>query len=163
MTIPHEDVAAPHTPTAEERRARRRGSMFGAIAGTAAAVFAVAFVGLTLWSPDGSVVVVELEGTDAAPDASALAVLTATGSGTSVELDVSDLAPAPAGSYYQGWMHGESGSVAIGSFHLRDGSDAISLWSGVAIEDYPVVMVTVRTEGDETLSGTPVLVGRSGD
>lgn len=155
-------VETPHTPTPEERRARRRGSMFGAIAGTAAAVFAVAFVGLTLWSPNGSVVLIELGGTDAAPDASGRAVLTATGSGTSVELDIRDLPPAPDGSDYQAWLHGTAGAVSIGTFHLRDGSDGISLWAGVGADAYPVVMVTVQSEGTTTAPGRLVLVGRTG-
>ncbi len=154
------EVEVPEVEATEDRRARRRGNMFGAISGTAAAVFAVAFVGLTLWSPDGSVVLVELDGTDLAPEASARAVVNQTGAGTSIELDVADLEPAPEGAYYQAWMHGESGTVSIGSFHLRDGSDAISLWSGVDIGRYPVLMVTLQDEAAGSSPGPLVLVGR---
>jgi hypothetical protein len=162
MTMPRapEDVDSSEQPNTDARRERRRGNVLGAVAGTAAAVFAVTFVGLTLWAPDGSVVLIELDGTDRAPDASARAIVNQTGSGTSIELDVEELAPAPEGSYYQAWMHGQSGTVSIGSFHLRDGSDAISLWSGVDIDRFPVLMVTLQDEATGSSPGPLVLVGQ---
>ena len=79
-----------------------------------------------------------------------------------IELDIRDLPPAPAGSYYQAWLHGTAGAVSIGTFHLRDGSDGISLWAGVGADAYPVVMVTVQSEGSTTAPGRLVLVGRTG-
>ena len=147
-----------------ERRERRRGRMFGAISGTAAAVFAVAFVGLTLWSPDGSVDRITLEGTDAAPDAIGIAVITSTGSGLSVNLDIEGLEGAPEGSYYQAWMQGDAGTVAIGTFHARDTANGITLWSGVGEADYPSLIITLQREGDGAgPSSAVVLVGSAAD
>lgn len=133
--------------------------MFGAMVGMGASVFAVAFIGLTLWSPDGSVVHIEMTGTGDAPEARGVAVLTETGSGLSIELDVEGLDPASDGSYYQAWMVGERGMIPVGSFHVRGTGDGITLWSGVSVDDYPGLTVTLRTVDDPQATGDPVLSG----
>lgn len=148
----------------DERRARRRGRMFGAISGTAAAVFAVAFIGLTLWSPDGSVVRIPLEGTDLAPDALATAVVTETDAGWSITLDVDELDPSTEGTYYQAWMRGGTGAVSLGTFRAGGSKEVITLWSGVALRDYPELAVTLQHEGGGAeSSGQVVLIGSVAD
>jgi hypothetical protein len=81
-----------------------------------------------------------------------------------ITLDVSGLAPAPKGSFYQAWVKGPRGAVAVGTFHVRDGESAeepIELWSGVDLADYPTITVTLEPEdGDPASSGTVVLKGK---
>jgi hypothetical protein len=121
--------------------------MFGAMSGVSAAVFAVTFIGLTLWSPDGSVDRVSLSGTGLAPNAFAIAVFTGSGSGVSVTLDAEGLDPAPEGAYYQAWMIGDEGAVSIGTFHARETGNGITLWSGVDLVSHPRLTITLQREG----------------
>ena len=37
--------------------------------------------------------------------------------------------------------------MSIGTFHLRDGDDAVVLWSGVDVAEYPAISVTLEDEG----------------
>ena len=69
--------------------------------------------------------------------------------------------PAPAGSYYQGWLRNKDGdAVTIGTFHGREGTNDIILWSGVDIADYPTLTVTIQQEGaGAESSGRVVLRG----
>jgi hypothetical protein len=39
--------------------------------------------------------------------------------------------------------------VPVGTFHWREGGVPIELWSGVATDDYPVLLVTLEEEGSE--------------
>jgi hypothetical protein len=90
--------------------------------------------------------VVEMAGTDLAPQARATAVVRPASTGWHVSLDVADLPPAPAGSYYEGWVWSDDGrGVSIGTFHLRDG-ESVVLWSGVPLGDYPSIWVTLEEE-----------------
>lgn len=108
-------------------------------------------------------VVLELAGSEIAPDASAVAAIKSTPAGVRIILDVSGLAPAPPGSYYQAWMRNAEGGVTAGTFHLRGGDAEIELWSGVLIDDYPIFSVTLQEEGAGTdSSGVVVLVGEVG-
>jgi hypothetical protein len=103
---------------------------------------------------------VELAGTSLAESAHAQAHLRETVSGVEITLDISRLPAAPTGTFYQGWVKGDRGSVAIGTFHLRRGSDDVVLWSGVKLSDYPKVTVTLQTEGaGPASSGKVVLTG----
>ncbi len=106
-------------------------------------------------SPD-----LELAGTPLAARAHAVVELADTPSGAELELDVTGLAPAPPGTYYEGWVTGRRGWVSIGTFHLRRGAEDVVLWSGVSFADYPRVVVTIQNEGGGAKSsGRIVLQG----
>jgi hypothetical protein len=102
-------------------------------------------------------------GTELAPGASAVATVEDTGSGVSIELDVSGLPPAEPGTYYQAWVKGPDGLVTVGTFHMRGGDDKVDLWSGVPLDRYPTLTVTLQDEdaGQES-SGRVVLSGDVG-
>ena len=91
------------------------------------------------------------------------ALIPARALGFEIELDISGLPPAPAGSYYQGWLRNEDGdAVTIGTFHGREGTDDIILWSGVDIADYSALTVTIQQEGaGAESSGRVVLRGET--
>lgn len=94
-------------------------------------------------------VAVALAGTELAPAASAVARVADTPLGTRIDLDVSGLAPAGKGEYYEAWLWNFDGdAVSAGSFHLRGGDGSIELWAGVGLVDYPRMTVTRQREGD---------------
>jgi hypothetical protein len=104
---------------------------------------------------------VALAGTRLAPAASAVAKLHATPSGLAIELDVAGLPPSPPGFYYQAWMKGPRGLVAIGTFHLHGGPGTVELWSAVTLAGYPAITVTREPEdGNPASSGQVVLTSR---
>jgi hypothetical protein len=88
-----------------------------------------------------------LGGTERAPDASAVVHWDDTPSGVEVWLASDGLGPAPEGSYYEAWASGPDGRVSLGTFHLRGGDDPVVLWSGVPLDRYPTLTVTVQREG----------------
>ncbi len=135
----------------------RRTVRAGAVALLAAAAVVISLV--VTRGPATSDVV--LAGTRLAPGASATAQLHTTPSGLAIELDVSGLPPSPPGSYYQAWMKGPRGLVAIGTFHLRGGPGTVELWSAVSLADYPAITVTREPEdGNPASSGQVVLTNR---
>src|SRR5262245_9744273 len=102
-------------------------------------------------------------GTELAPDASGVATVEETGSGVAIELDVSGLPPAEPGTYYQAWVKGPDGLVTVGTFHMRGGDDHVDLWSGVPLDRYPTLTVTLQEEGaGQESSGRVVLSGDVG-
>jgi hypothetical protein len=138
--------------------------VLGGLAAAVLAVVALVVVGRLGSSTDEDrVLEVALAGTELAPEARATATLRETGSGVAVTLRTDGLPPAPAGFYYQAWVVGPAGAVPIGTFHQRgdedDGSDeAVELWSGVDLADYPLLTVTIEAEdGDPASSGRRVL------
>jgi hypothetical protein len=103
---------------------------------------------------------VALAGTDQAPGARATAELIDEPAGVRVRLDVEGLSGAPAGTFYEAWLVGESGKVSAGSFHLRGDQDQIDLWLGVDPDDYDAVSVTRQPlAGGTTSEGVVVLRG----
>jgi hypothetical protein len=99
-----------------------------------------------------------LSGTQLAPRAHASADVVVEANGVKISLDVSGLPRAPAGSYYQAWVKGDAGLVPIGTFHTGNGE--VVLWSGVPLDRYRTITVTIETEtGDPGSSGQRVLVG----
>jgi hypothetical protein len=78
-----------------------------------------------------------------------------------IALDIRDLPPAPEGFYYQGWVRNEEGeTVTIGTFHMRAGDSTVTLWSGVPVEEYPTLTITLQEEGaGPESSGQVVLRG----
>jgi hypothetical protein len=146
---------------ARERRSRRQRLAAVLVAGAAAvAVGVVATVAVTGNDKPESTIAI-LAGTALEPDAAGRADIASRDSGFEIKLDISGLPPAPAGSYYQGWLRNENGdAVTIGTFHGREGTDDIILWSGVDIADYPTLTVTIQQEGaGAESSGQVVLRG----
>jgi hypothetical protein len=106
-------------------------------------------------APDAQVA---LAGTPLAPNARADAALRNEANGVEIRLHISGLPRAPAGSYYQAWLKGDNGLVPIGTFHTGQGE--VVLWSGVSLDRYRTITVTLEKEdGDQASSGQRVLVG----
>jgi hypothetical protein len=142
------------------RLERRRPTMWAALA-SAAAVLAIA-VGIVATRGDGGGgEELAMVPTDLIPGAAGTATVTEFDAGVAIELDVEGLPPAPDGQYYAGWVRSEDGElVGVGSFHMRGRDATVTLWSGVALEDYPILSVTIQTEGEgEGSSGQVVLRG----
>jgi hypothetical protein len=125
----------------------------------AAALGAATALGITQFDPSGNAQM-SLAGTPLAAQAHADVELRNTTSGVQITMDIERLAPAPKGTFYQGWVKGDNGIVAIGTFHLREGSRQVVLWSGVELSDYPKLTVTLQSEGaGPASSGRIVLTG----
>lgn len=140
-------------------RGARSGAVTRLVGGVAAAVVLLAVLVVAIpRGPAGEQIA--LAGTELAPQASATVDAEITGAGVRILLDVSGLPPAPEGYYYQGWVRGSRGSVPIGTFHWRQAGGPIELWSGVLLEDYPDLTVTLEPETeDPTSSGQVYLQG----
>lgn len=130
---------------------------------TAAAAIVTVLVGTAaiVWdrpeSPDFT-----LAGTTVAPQATAAVRVIDTPAGVVLRLEVEGLDPAAEGRYYQGWVVGAGNEVSVGTFHMRGGDGSVSLWSGVPIEDYPELIVTLQQEtGGPARSDVVVLTGRA--
>ncbi|MDG4825744.1 anti-sigma factor [Asanoa sp. WMMD1127] len=97
-------------------------------------------------------------GTGLAPGATAEVSVVDTPSGSSIVLEPAGLPAAAPGSYYAAWLKGPKGTVPIGSFHERRTGVPIELWSGVDVDDYTTLSVTLQAEGDPpTPSGLVVM------
>jgi hypothetical protein len=155
--------AAPATaPAAQPRVPSRRRSRRLMLVAAAAGIVAVAgVVGILVRSADdGAGQAFAVAGTELAPNASGVGTVEETGSGVSIELDVSGLPPAEPGTYYQAWVKGPDGLVTVGTFHMRGGDDHVDLWSGVPLDRYPTLTVTLQQEGaGQESSGRVVLSG----
>ena len=158
--------AAPATaPAAQPRVPSRRRSRRLMLVAAAAGIVAVAgFVGILVRSADdGAGQDFAVAGTELAPNAAGVGTVEETGSGVSIELDVSGLPPAEPGTYYQAWVKGPDGLVTVGTFHMRGGDDHVDLWSGVPLDRYPTLTVTLQREGaGQESSGRVVLSGEVG-
>jgi hypothetical protein len=103
---------------------------------------------------------IALAGTDAAPNASAQAALSATPAGLKIVLDVDDLAPAPAGQFYEAWVSDGTIRVSAGTFHLRGGDKPIELWAGVVDPGFTQLAITLEPlDGNTDSSGNVQLLG----
>lgn len=148
---------------ASQSPARRRWPWAAAVA--AAAVLALVFGLSGLFSGEPGEIVVAVEGTELEAGAAGEATLRPTGDGWWIGLQVSDLTPAPVGTYYEGWVWSDDGDgVSIGTFHLRGGGENVVLWSGVDPAAYPMIWVTLEDEdGDPAASDRIVMRGRIPD
>jgi Anti-sigma-K factor rskA len=157
-SVPAAPVARPRAPS----RGRSRRLML--VAAAAGIVVVAGLVGILVRSADDSRGRdFAVAGTELAPAASGVATVEETGSGVAIELDVSGLPPAEPGTYYQAWVKGPGGLVTVGTFHMRGGDDRIELWSGVPLDDYPTLTVTLQEEGaGQESSGRVVLSGDVG-
>jgi hypothetical protein len=163
ITRPAAPEQRPGVPAHRATRppARRRLALVAAAAVVAITAGAAGF--LLRGTDEGGGREVEVAGTELAPDASATARVEETGSGVAIELDVRDLPPAPEGMYYQGWLRGPDGLVTVGTFHVREGDDTVDLWSGVPLDRYPTLTVTLQQEGaGQESSGQVVLMAEIG-
>lgn len=129
---------------------------------TAAA--AAVTIGVLTWTigTDGPDSTLALSGTKLAPSAFATADITEKPSGFEVVLDIENLPPAAAGTYYQAWLKDSRNTlVTIGTFHARESGQGIVLWSGVDPDNFDQLTVTLQrtgegadSSGDVVLSGT---------
>lgn len=128
-----------------------------AMTAAAAAIAIIAFVG---W-PRSNPTTYEVAGTELTPNAAATVEVEPLPAGVAITLHITGLPPAGDGEYYAGWLSGDEGAVSIGSFHWRMGGIPIELWSGVDVERYPNLGITLQQEGEPTVSsGVLVLTGR---
>jgi hypothetical protein len=162
--VPGPGEAAPGAgrPLHARRRAPSRARRLAVVLAAAAAVVLIAGVAAVMVrSEDGGGRQVEVAGTELAPDASGTATVESTPSGVRIHLDVRGLPPAEPGTYYQAWVKGPDGLVTVGTFHVREGDDTVELWSGVELDEYPTLTVTIQQEGQgQESSGRVVLSGR---
>lgn len=160
------DAPSSRASRSSRRRGIRRPLAFGGLAAAAALVVGIVAVNIVGSDDAGDEPGTEiaLSGTELAPQATATGTVRDTPSGVAISLDVAGLAPAPTGFYYQAWVKGPAGLVAIGTFHNRAPDDEpIDLWSGVERTAYPDITVTLEPEdGDPGSSGQRVLVGSLG-
>lgn len=141
----------------------RRWPILTAVIGSAVALVALVLSTLTVIDATTIETLLAMTGTDLQPGASGEAAVRPTGSGWWIRLELADLPPAPAGSYYEGWVWNDDGEgVSIGTFHMREGDgEPVILWSGVALEDYPSIWVTLEPEDEgPEASGHVVMTGR---
>jgi len=80
------------------------------------------------------------------PNAAASARVDETPNGTWIRLDVTALAPAPDGTYYEAWLTGPDGAVSAGTFHMRGEPGPVVLWAGVSPADFPDLVVSLQHE-----------------
>jgi hypothetical protein len=174
LAVPTSTVI-PLTPRAGERPAPAHRARWRTAVAAAAAAVAVFAAGLMLGnagddsgqaaSPDADdppVAEFSVRGTSAAPDAAADVEVFDRGAGYALILQTRGLAPAPDGSFYQGWLRSPAGEqVSVGTFHMRGGDDIVVLWSGVPLSGYPTLVVT-RHDAGGSVAGEEVMVGALG-
>jgi hypothetical protein len=151
----------PQTPHGAAPVEGARWPLWIAVIGSVAALIALILATVSVVDRAGETVVA-MSGTELESAAWGAAAVRPTGSGWWIRLDLVDLPPAPDGHYYEGWVWSDDGDgVSIGTFHLREGSESVVLWSGVELADYPSIWVTLEPEdgGPET-SDQVVMTGR---
>ncbi|MFN0280541.1 MAG: anti-sigma factor domain-containing protein [Kineosporiaceae bacterium] len=149
----HRGPYATVTPLSRRRATR----WWVAVSGVAAAA---ALVAVLAW-PREQPATLALSGTAFAPAATAAVRLEPKPAGLAIHLQVSGLPAAPENAYYAAWLRGPRGTVPIGSFHWREKVNPIDLWSGVLVEAYPELFVTLQREGEPAEpSADVVLTGR---
>jgi hypothetical protein len=143
---------------------RVRWPVIAAAVGSVAAVVALVFSTMSVLDADNETVVA-MTGTELELGAGGQAAVRPTGSGWWIRLDATGLAPAPEGTFYEGWVWSDDGEgVSIGTFHLRGGDAPVILWSGVEMADYPSILVTLEQEDEgPEASDLVVMTGRMPD
>lgn len=145
----------------ESARSTRDRPLIPALVVTAALVaFVVAFAaGVFEQAPPAEVRAV-LAGSELTPDVEGTAVAQPTANGWLIRLDVAGLDPAEEGTFYEGWVWSGDDAVSIGTFHMRGGDGYVVLWSGVGLEEYGTVWVTLQEQrGGHAPSDRLVLSG----
>lgn len=143
---------------------RRRYHAALAVAAVAAIVAVLALVSPSVLPEEDSAadegdVAVALEGFGPAEQADARATVTELDNGVRIVLELADLPPAPAGTFYEATLSRPDGvEVTAGSFHMRGGDGRVGLWAGVSPIDYPVLTVSLQ-DVDDADADTMVLSG----
>jgi hypothetical protein len=142
----------------QHRFSRRRLLLTAVAACLVGMLVATAATLLTERSPSADVHVA-LSGSPAFSGASASGDIRDTPSGVEIKLTVRGLPRAADGTFYEAWVKRADGIlVPIGTFHTGDG--VITLWSGVPLNRYPTLTVTLEDEdGNQASSGRLVLSG----
>jgi hypothetical protein len=153
-----DSVSSPRPDRARWRRPGPRRLALVAAAAAVAGVVAGGALGSTLGRPADPDATLRLAATPLGGAAAADVEVRDTPSGFELKLDLRGLPPAAPGTYYEGWVVGERGAVAIGTFHLREGAQDVVLWSGVDLAAYPRVTVTLQREGGGPASSGQVLL-----
>jgi hypothetical protein len=152
-------------PIAQHSR-RRRVPVWLTIAAAVVGVVAGAAV-VAFFSGDGDdreragdTIEASLTGTELAPGASASAQFTATPAGLKILLDAEGLPGAAPDEMYEAWIGDGTIRVSAGTFHLREGDDAIELWAGTDDPRFHIISVTIEPiDGDPESSGRVVMRG----
>ena len=175
-TPPAPDATAPVAPATPETmpfeapvvplRHRSWPKTLVAVAAATAAIFGAGFlVGIAgeddppASADDILVGQLDLVGNELAPAASAVVDVFDRGAGYALILEMSGLDPAPAGGYYEGWLSPDADAdigVSVGTFHMRGGDGVVVLWSGVAIDEFP--QLVVRRHADAATDDDPVVM-----
>jgi hypothetical protein len=102
----------------------------------------------------------QLSATALAPGAHASAGVMHSAAGFRVVLESHELAPLPAGRYYEAWLKNAQGvSVPIGTF--SSSQDYVTLWAGASPDAFPIICVTIEAaDNNQGSSGQTVLVGQ---
>ncbi|MBV9664308.1 MAG: anti-sigma factor, partial [Actinobacteria bacterium] len=119
------EAAAPlAAPISLDERRRRRNGLFSARVPVWAVAAAFVVVGAVVagvaignGGAGGNGATFALVATPLAPHAHGSGGVKVEANGVRIQLDVSGLPRAPAGSYYQAWVKGDAGLVPIGTFH----------------------------------------------
>ena len=112
----------------------------------ATALFVVGFIALTP-DPDWSVAVA------AAPESGIWGEVSGFNepTGTRVVLEIHNLEPADAGTFYEVWWVQDGAAVSSGSFLKQD---TIEMWMGVRRSEFPKMLLTIEpADGDPARSG----------
>ena len=126
--------------------------------GYAAAALVAALVAFIVYVPLGDddpvpAAVIALSG----PGVDGEAAVGAADAGWWIQLNVTGLDPAPEGSFYEGWVSDGEDMVSVGTFHMRDGS-YVALWSGVPLQEFPELVVTLQDVGGGPEPSSQVMV-----
>jgi len=156
----------PAPASLSEHRSRRAQSASRLIGAAAALVVIVAGVAVITRGSGDDGVAFALEGTEAAPEASATVNVAATPAGLKILLDARNLPGAPEGYMYEAWVGNGTLIVSAGTFHLRGGSGPIELWAGVTEPSFRRMWITLEpvdddmdSSGDVRLRGSYDLAG----
>ena len=143
---------------ASARRRRRIATVGGAVAALAAAVVAV----VVLTRPAAPAFEIQLAG---AQDAEGVAYVRRVPAGVQIDLQLRNLPPAPAGSYFECWYVAPGDQpdrpqrVSGGTFSAPEGGDVrVMMFTAADPRTYPLMDVTLEPpDGDPARSG-PVVV-----
>ena len=160
-------AAQPALAPAPARAGARPWGRYLAIAAAVLVVGAAAGVIRQVNQPSTAVAEVQLVAADGGP-ASGVARVRTTAEGREVELDVRDLPPTPAGSYYECWFVGDGDTlekpnrVSVGTFRVGpDGHASVRMFSAAAADRFPRMGVTLEPDdGNPARTGPKVLTSK---
>jgi hypothetical protein len=137
---------------------RRRRWVRPVLAAAAALVLVAAVATGVLATRERPTATIELAGGVGDPAAHGRLRVIERDAGWRLVLDVQGLAPAPPGTYYQGWAIKGGEYVPLGTFHMHK-SGQVEMWSGVPMKQFRRIEVTSQRVGAGQNPGTVVLAG----